>query len=386
MNLIIFGAQGYALGAYQAISNLYPNRAIPCFIVSKMGNNASTLGGIPVREIGSVSDSMTAVEKNDTSILISTPENIQPEIEETLEAYGFHNFTRLTSERWNELMKLYHSKIGSFLPLSALPVGSSNPFIRIYMAKSHVDRPLRKTIDSPDYVFPIQVGADKAASRIADIVDNTGENISDRNGNYSELTGLYWLWKNKLCASPPCPTLEPDGTDEGDKKSSREAYYGFGQYRRMLEFSQDDLLRLVENDVDAVLPYPMPYEPNIHAHHERYIKPSDWEALLKALEELQPEYRSCFDDVLNQSFLYNYNVILAKKSVLCDYCSWLFPILMRLEELTDGANRSERYIGYMAETLETLYFMKNSDKFSDKFSDRFGGKLNIVHTLCRLYV
>ena len=31
----------------------------------------------------------------------------------------------------------------------------------------------------------------------------------------------------------------------------------------------------------------------------------------------------------------------------------------------------------MAETLETLYFMKNSDKF--------GGKLNVVHTLCRLY-
>ena len=50
---------------------------------------------------------------------------------------------------------------------------------------------------------------------------------------------------------------------------------------------------------------------------------------------------------------------------------------MRVEELTDGKNRSDRYIGYMAETLETLYFMKNADKF--------GGKLNIVHTGCKLY-
>lgn len=75
---------------------------------------------------------------------------------------------------------------------------------------------------------------------------------------------------------------------------------------------------------------------------------------------------------------YNYNVILAKKSVLRDYYAWLFPILIRTEELTDGENRSERYIGYMAETLETLYFIRNSE--------RFGGKLNVVHTLCKLYL
>lgn len=207
-------------------------------------------------------------------------------------------------------------------------------------------------------------------------------------GNYSELTGLYWLWKNKLSNNPHQPNPSSNNVGDDEKKrggvsedSDRECerqYYGFGQYRRMLDFCSDDLLRLLDNDVDAVLPYPMPYEPNINAHHERYIKETDWGALLTALLELQPEYSKCFDDVLNQQYLYNYNVILAKKSVLCDYCSWLFPILMRVEELTDAKNRAQRYIGYMAETLETLYFIKNSDKF--------GGKLNVVHTLCKLYV
>ncbi len=389
MDLLIFGAQGYALGAYNAFKTLYPKRLVPCFVVTKMGNNAETLGGIPVKELGTVSDSMSVDEKRNTSILIATPENVQPEIEETLELYGFHNHIRFTSERWDELMKLYHVKLGQFQPLSALPVGCSSPFIRIFMAKSHVDRPLRQSITLPDYVFPIQVGRENADSRIADIVDNTGDNISDRNGNYSELTGLYWLWKNKLCSSPLCPSPEPVEAYEGDKKSSREAYYGFGQYRRMLEFSQDDLLRLIDNNVDVVLPYPMPYEPNIHAHHERYIQPSDWNALLQLLEELEPEYAEVFPEVLLQPFLYNYNVILAKKSVLRDYCSWLFPILQRTEELTDGKNRSERYIGYMAETLETLYFMRNSDRL--KYGGENGkngknGALNIVHTLCRLYV
>ena len=380
MDLLIFGAQGYALGAYNAFKTLYPKRLIPCFVVTSMGNNAETLGGIPVKEIASLSGSMTAEEKHNTSILIATPENVQPEIEETLEFYGFRNFTRLTSERWDELMKLYHVKLGQFQPLAALPVGSQNPFIRIFMAKSHVDRPLRHSITLPDYVFPIQVGADKASSRIADLMDNTGDNISGRNGNFSELTGLYWLWKNKLI---PHFELENDENGEKDGEECERQYYGFGQYRRMLEFSQDDLQRLIDNDVDVVLPYPMPYEPNIHAHHERYIQPSDWDALLQTLRELQPEYSELFEEVLSQSFLYNYNVILAKKSVLRDYCSWLFPILQRTEELTNASNRSERYIGYMAETLETLYFMRNSERL--EFGGR-RGSMNVVHTLCRLYV
>ena len=143
----------------------------------------------------------------------------------------------------------------------------------------------------------------------------------------------------------------------------------------MLRFTNDDLLRLTDNDVDVVLPYPMPYEPSIHAHHERYLKESDWKAMLTALKELSPEYYESFDEILEQRYLYNYNVILAKKPILREYCEWLFPILERTEELSvpKGKNRRDRYIGYMGETLETLYFIKNAER------------LNIVHTECKLY-
>ena len=170
------------------------------------------------------------------------------------------------------------------------------------------------------------------------------------------------MWKHKLCAEGL------SGCDDGQ-------YYGLAQYRRILVFSDDDLLRLIDNDIDAVLPYPMPYESSIHAHHERYLKEVDWNALLTALRELQPEYADAFPAVLDQQYLYNYNVILAKKSVLRDYCEWLFPILERTEELSDpqGSDRADRYIGYMAETLVTLYCIKNADS------------LNIVHTGCKLY-
>ena len=362
MKLAIYGAQGYALGAYEALKILYPKRVIPCFLVSAMGNNAPKLGEIPVRELASFSDGLTTDDKRNIQVFIATPENVQPEIEEALETHGFKNYRRLDSDRWQELMKMFHIKMGRFLPLSALPVGYNNPFIRVFIAKSHKDKPLKTVITLPEYSFPVQAGTADSDRIIADLCDNKGENISDKNGNYSELTVLYWMWKNKLC------NIGADDCISG-------MYYGLAQYRRMLNFSSDDLLRLTDNDVDVVLPYPMPYEPNIHAHHERYLKDEDWNALLTALAELQPEYAEYFTQVLEQQYLYNYNVILAKKQVLREYCEWLFPILERTEELSvpKGKDRSDRYIGYMGETLETLYFIKNADK------------LNVVHTECKLY-
>ena len=51
MDLIIFGAQAIALGAYQALKNLYPQREIRCFLVSQPGNNPSVLEGMPVTEL-----------------------------------------------------------------------------------------------------------------------------------------------------------------------------------------------------------------------------------------------------------------------------------------------------------------------------------------------
>ncbi len=358
MDLIIYGAQGYALGAYEAYKTLYPNKPVKCFVVTEMGNNAPVLGGISVVDINTFSEGMSDDQKNNVEFLIATPENVMEAIEGTLEEYGFKNHSRLDSDKWAVLMKDYHAKKGQFVPLASLPVGSTMPSINVFMAKSHKDKPLKNSFTIPDFMKPIQVGADNTEERITDILDNVGDNISKKNVNYCELTGLYWVWKNVLC----------DDSDDG--------YYGLAQYRRMMLFPKDDLLRLADNDVDVVLPYPMSYEPDINVHHERYLKDVDWDALLKAISEVQPDYADAFTKILSQKYLYNYNVILAKKSVLREYCEWLFPILERTEELSDpkGSERADRYIGYMGEALETLYFLKNADR------------LKVVHTGCKLLV
>ena len=59
------------------------------------------------------------------------------------------------------------------------------------------------------YLIPVQVGAKNAAAKLDMVADDTGENISELNPYFCELTAQYWAWKNVDCE-----------------------YYGFFHYRR----------------------------------------------------------------------------------------------------------------------------------------------------------
>ena len=358
MKTVIYGAQGVALGTYKAIKALFPEKEILCFLVTEMGNNAPMLGGIPVRELADFVSGMSQADKDNTEILIGTPEAVMETIEESLDEMGLHCHVRLDSIRWAQMQQIAFAKTGKFMPLAAYPIGFHKPVIRVYKMMHHKDKALQTEYFDPDYMFLLQVGAANADERVAMASDNLGDNISEKNGNYSELTGLYWIWKHQM------------------SRSDKEMYIGLAHYRRILQLSKDDELRLLDNDIDVVLPYPMLYEPDIEVHHERYLSEDEWSAVLQALEELQPEYDDAFKVILKQGYLYNYNIILAKAQVLDDYCSWLFPILFRIEQIVDpdGTREPNRFIGYVGETLETLYFMYNKQE------------LRIAHTGCRFLV
>lgn len=354
MSTLIYGAQGVALGAFNAIKALHPEIEIECFLVTAIGNNAHILGGIPVRELNEFVAGKTDEEKENMEVLIGTPENVMGAIENNLEEVGIYNYVRLDSMRWAEMQEKAFVRKGCFTPLTTYLIGGKKPDIEMYMMLHYKDKQLSSEYELPGYLIPVQVGAAMTFNAIAEFVDSMGDNISDKNGDYSELTGLYWMWKNRI-------------------NLQDEKYYGLAHYRRFLELSEDDQSRLVANDIDVVLPYPMPYEPNIEAHHLRYLTDLEWSGVLQALEELEPEYAKAFPNILGQGYLYNYNIILAKGKVLDEYCSWLFPLLFRIEAINNPSGNKEpnRYIGYVGETLETLYFMYNKNGFK------------ISHTGCR---
>ena len=117
---------------------------------------------------------------------------------------------------------------------------------------------------------------------------------------------------------------------------------------------------------DVILPYPSVHYPNISTQHIRYIKGADWDAMLTALKETAPEYLEAYNNLVSsgEKYFYNYNMLIARAEIFDDYCSFLFKVLERAEELTmpRGADRADRFAGYMGEDLTTLYFLKNRDK------------------------
>lgn len=360
MQLLIYGARSLALGAYHVIRECAPAYQVVCFLVTSLEKNPTVLAGLPVQGIASFTSKIGPAARERYHILIATPEDQHPEIVQTIKKHGYCNYTCLDSKKMSQWMEAYFTRQGTFLPLHSLHSGREKAMLRIWAAQFYKDRSLKNKVTFPIQVQPLQAGAALTDMRIAEVTDNTGENISIKNANYCELTALYWLWKNKLTSD-----FVPNGAE----------YYGLFHYRRFLDLTEEDLFRLKANRVDAVLPFPTLHEPDILEHHQRYLSESDWQAMKKALAELYPEYIQMFPQIFSQPYFYNYNLILARKQVLADYCAWLFPILERTEQLSDpkGWQRRDRYIGYLGENLMTLYFLSHKESF------------RIYHVGCLMY-
>lgn len=354
--IVIFGAKSIALGVCKAICLLYPQDEILGFMVSSIQGNSDMLLGLPVREIAYYANKYS--DKDKLQVVIATPEDLYNEIKTSLLKYGFTNYICMSSSEKAKLMEIYYEKICSFPSLHNLNYDlKERAIIHVYMVKFYKDRVLQNVYHMPDWIYPIQVGAELTDIRISNLLDNTGDNISHKNANYCELTALYWMWKNKLTGMDQMP-YSKTGQDF-------PLYYGLFHYRRILDISDEDLSRAASNNVDVILPFPTIHEPDIREHHGRYIQESDWEAMIQALKELQPAYADVCSEIFGQAYFYNYNIVIAKREVLADYCAWLFPILERTEELSSpkGWERADRYIGYIGENLLTLYFMSHMNDF-----------------------
>lgn len=358
--IMIYGARSIALGIQYAIKELFPEKEILGFLVSSAKDNPQYLGGLPVVEICDFSkkyDNESNVRncgKDKITVLIGAPESVHKEIIYTLEKYGFFHYMCIDWKMEEKLMEQYYKSKKRFFSLHDLDCldGKKNLIWNkeqfcIFLVKSHKDVDIQNLYYLQKWMHTLQAGAAGTNLRIAEYKDNTGENISGKNGNYCELTALYWIWKN---------VLSTEASDE---------YYGMFQYRRLLNIDDKDICRIFENEVDVVLPFPTVHEPDIREHYTRYIRENDWHAMLQALKELQPDYEKVFWKLMEQPYLYNYNILIAKKEILKDYCAWLFPILARTEELSSpkGWERNDRYIGYIGENLLTLYFMYHSEQF-----------------------
>ncbi len=215
-------------------------------------------------------------------------------------------------------------------------------------------------IPNDDIYLPIQVGS-AGKSTIENFQrDDSGENISDRNSNYSELTGLFWAWKNLNC--------------EYLGLCHYRRYFGFKKYSRDPEklkqsiFKRDDFERILQN-YDVILPKARNYyietvrSQYIHAHSER-----DLLQVENILREKFPEYLSAFENVMSRRRVHLWNMFVMKKSLADEYCRWLFDILFEYETWMDQRGLIDekfRLYGYISERLLDVFLYSRELKITE---------------------
>ena len=217
-------------------------------------------------------------------------------------------------------------------------------------------KPYRMPADS--LYLPIHVGKYGKES-FGLIGDDTGENISDRNASYCELTGIYWAWKN----------LNAD-------------YIGLVHYRRYftpVKKGRDkfDWIMTKEQAVsqlancDVLVPNKRKYYiETIRSHydHGQYNRLEDIDTLGQVIDEMYPEYKKGFETVMSRTWAHMFNMFVMKKEYFDPFCSWMFDVLFEVEKRTDltGLDKqTARVLGYLGEFMLDIFIEANGIAYKE---------------------
>ena len=225
----------------------------------------------------------------------------------------------------------------------------SHPSVKIIIA-THKKYQMPKD----DMYLPLHVGAEGKNDADGNPLnfgyqkDNTGDNISCLNSSFCELTGLYWAWKN----------IDTD-------------YIGLVHYRRHFSLKNkkgfDNILTYKE-----LLPYLRKtkifipkkrkyYIETLYNHYKHTHYSIQLDETRKIIAKKYPAYLKSYDSVLKHTYGYMFNMMIMEKSLLNEYCTWLFDILFTLSQ---NLNMPEldafqgRYYGRISEIIFNVWLNK----------------------------
>ena len=205
--------------------------------------------------------------------------------------------------------------------------------------------------------LPLHVGA-AGKDSIGFERDDNGVNISVKNPNYCELTGLYWAWKNLEADYIGLVHYRRYFTVAGNPGKTEEE-----KFRHVLSESEAQLLLLKS---PVVLPKKRNYYiENLYDHykHSMYIEPLDLAG--EIIHEKCPEYYKEFLKLHKRTSAHMFNMMIMRKDILDEYCEWLFPILEELENRTSSLKYDAfhaRFFGRVSELLLDVFI--NTKKYS----------------------
>lgn len=221
----------------------------------------------------------------------------------------------------------------------------------------------------------IKVGPNQEDFIPEGIGDNAGDNITDKNPVFAEMTAQYWVWKNVDLSDAP--------------------FIGFSHYRRHFDLdskfavhgrttiSSDKMSLFLRTEQEAkIQDYLRKYDAivikanvlrgtSIAKHYQTRHLARDWDQMIQIIKELYPDYFQTASKLFRKRWVdfYQCNMFILRIEEFRKYMSWIFSILFKIEKNIDLSlyeNDQTRIIGFLAERLMTLYFKHNQLKLKER--------------------
>ena len=179
------------------------------------------------------------------------------------------------------------------------------------------------------------------------LIDSDGDEISEKNPYYCELTALYWIWKN-------------DKTDEWVGLNHYRRYFLSPETGKIL--NKYDIKQILTH-YDVILWKKIILNESVERFYYRgagYRK--DITLLKQVIQNLYPEYLNDCEDVLRANSASYANMFIIHREAFNAYCNWLFAILYEMEKELDMNGytvQEKRVYGYLGEILLNVWIKKN---------------------------
>ena len=219
----------------------------------------------------------------------------------------------------------------------------------IYTIKCHVDKPVTKPIPYT-YLKEIQAGAALTEQKLCDCTDNTGDNISDRNRDFSECSAIYWIWKN------------------GEKKK----YTGVCHYHRYLNISTEELQHQMDKGTTLINTVPGLIYPSIkHLFISRFLYEFDWLLMMETIKKQYSMYYETAKKFEKGHFYHANNIFIMKTEWFDIMCEFLFGVLLEIDNHYSNRRfeRQDRYAGYLFEVLYSIFVMHHAKEMQIAYAD-----------------
>lgn len=197
--------------------------------------------------------------------------------------------------------------------------------------------------------LPVQVGAKINKPIPGYQRDDEGENISEKNPYFCELTGFYWGINNLKTRYIGLVHYRRHFTMSSKRLKTREE-------KLASVLSDKQLQKLMDKNYDLILPKKRNYViETLYSHYDHTLHIQPLNMVRDILADECPEYIEEFDKIQKRRSAHMFNMVIGKRSILKQYSEWLFNILFKLEKEIEKEHISKKY---------------------DKFHSRFYGRIS----------